>query len=84
MNIISKIAIAAAGALALTAGTASAEIVCNDDGDCWHVKSHIDYPADVRVRVHSDDWRWKDNDHYRWREHAGRGYWHSGAWVDIR
>ena len=84
MKTIYKIAIAAAGALTLTAGTASAEIVCNDDGDCWHVRHHIDYPTNLRIHVHPDAWRWGHRDHYRWREHAGRGYWRGGAWVDIR
>lgn len=84
MKFISKVAIAAATGLALSASGASAEIVCNDDGDCWHVKERVEYPADVRVHVHPDNWQWKDHEHYRWREHAGRGYWHGGAWVDIK
>jgi hypothetical protein len=44
----------------------------------------VEYPAGVRVHIHPDDWKWKDHEHYRWREHAGRGYWHGGAWVDIK
>jgi hypothetical protein len=84
MNSILKIAVFAAGALILTAGATSAEIVCNDDGDCWHVRHHVDYPADVRVYVHPDNWRWRSDEHYRWREHVGRGYWRDDVWVDIR
>jgi hypothetical protein len=52
MKMISKVALAAVGALALSAGAASAEIVCNDDGDCWHVRHHMDYPAGIRLHVH--------------------------------
>jgi hypothetical protein len=84
MKMISKVALAAVGALALSAGAASAEIVCNDDGDCWHVRHHMDYPAGIRLHVHPDHWRWGGRDHYRWREHAGHGYWRSGVWVDVR
>jgi hypothetical protein len=84
MNRFSKVAILTIASLGLLGGTASAEIVCNDDGDCWHVKEKVEYPASVRLRVHSDDWKWTEHDHYRWREHAGRGYWHGGVWVDIK
>jgi hypothetical protein len=81
---ISKIAMAAAAALALTTGTASAEIVCNDDGDCWHVRERAEYPAELKLRIHPDDWSWKEHENYRWREHAGRGYWREGVWIDIK
>jgi hypothetical protein len=84
MNTISKIAIAAAGALALTAGAASAEIVCNDEGDCWHVRHRVEYRPEFRLHVHPNNWRWGDRDHYRWREHEGRGYWRNGIWLDVR
>lgn len=74
----------AAGALALTASGAAAEIVCNDDGDCWHVRQHAEYRPEFKLHVHGDDWKWKEHEHYRFREHDGHGYWRSGAWVDIR
>ena len=72
-----------AGALAFAATSASAAIVCNDAGDCWHVKDHYDYPASVGLTVHEDNWAWDHADaaRYRWREHEGRGYWHNGIWV---
>jgi hypothetical protein len=70
-----------AGALAATAGTASAEIVCNGAGDCWHVREHYDYQPAFGLSVHPDNWRWGDRDHYRWHEHEGRGYWKGGVWV---
>lgn len=74
----------AASLLALMIVPASAEVVCNDDGDCWHVKERITYPDGVRVHVHPDDWKWRETDRYRWREHEGPGYWRGGVWVDIK
>jgi hypothetical protein len=76
-------ALLAAGTLALTAGSASAAVVCNDEGDCWHVHDQYTYPPEVGITIHTDDWRWGDKDHYRWREHEGqgRGYWHGGIWI---
>jgi hypothetical protein len=54
------LAFATAGALALTASGAAAEIVCNDEGDCWHVRDRIEYRPDWRLRVYPDTWRWRD------------------------
>jgi hypothetical protein len=79
---ISSLALVAAGALALSATTASAAIVCNDEGECWHVKRHATYKPEFRLHVHPDNWKWKGG-HYKWREHGGHGYWRSGVWVDI-
>jgi hypothetical protein len=84
MKMMTKMLVAGAGALVLSATAASAEIVCNDDGDCWHVREHVEYRPEFRLRVHPDNWRWAESDHYRWREHTGRGYWREGVWVDIR
>lgn len=84
MRTLSKIALAAVGALALTATAASAEIVCNDEGDCWHVRHRVEYRPEFRLHVHPDDWRWAEHDRYRWREHEGSGYWRNGIWLDIR
>jgi hypothetical protein len=84
---LSAAALAAAigiGALA-TAGAASARIVCNADGDCWHTDARIVVPG-VRFTYHPDDWyfhrHWdRDRDHH-WRDyHEGRGYYEHGAWV---
>ena len=84
MKLMTTAALLGAGMLALTATTASAEIVCNEDGDCWHVKERHKYPADVKLRVYPDDWKWRESEtHYRWREHPGRGYWRSGVWIDF-
>ncbi len=69
-------------ALIGTATTASAEIICNRAGDCWHARDHYDYSPRFGVVVHDDNWRCRDRDrHYRWREHDGRGYWRNGIWL---
>jgi hypothetical protein len=76
-------AIIGVAALAGTATTASAEIVCNGMGDCWHTHEHYTYQPTFGVVVHPDTWKWEDRDHerYRWHEHEGRGYWKSGVWI---
>ena len=84
MKTVPKLAVAAAlGLTFVTAGAtaASAEIVCNNEGACWHAHRHYDYRPEYGVVVHPDDWRWGPNDHYAWREHRGRGYWRNGVWV---
>lgn len=71
-----------AGVLAFSGLSASAAIVCSGD-DCWHTHSIYHYPAEAHVIVHPDTWRWGPHAHFAWREHEGRGYWRSGAWVDF-
>jgi hypothetical protein len=86
MNALGK-ALFGAAVLAMTAGTASAAVVCNDEGDCWRVRDRPTYGPDVRLRIHPDNWRWERQrrDHYRWREPGrGHGYWRNGAWIMIR
>ena len=80
-----KIVMGAVSALALTATAASAEIVCNREGDCWHVKMRHEYRPDFGVVIHPDSWRWAEHEHhkYRWREHEGRGYWRNGVWIEF-
>ena len=85
MKFLSKALLIAGSALAITAGNASAAIVCNDEGDCWHSKVKHEYKPEFGVRIYGDDWKWADNDskRYRWREHdgEGRGYWRKGIWL---
>jgi hypothetical protein len=73
-------------ALALLPSTASAEIVCNREGDCWHVRETHHFHPDFGLTIHPDNWRWAEHEHdrYRWREHEGRGYWREGRWIEIR
>jgi hypothetical protein len=84
MNQASKLAAAALlglAALASSATAASAAIVCNREGACWHVRHPYAYRPEFGVVVHPDNWRWGRHDHYRWREHNGRGYWSHGVWT---
>jgi hypothetical protein len=74
-------AVIGAGALALSAASASAAIVCSENV-CWHTHESYQYPADARVIVHPDDWRWGPSEHYTWREHEGRGYWRGERWME--
>jgi hypothetical protein len=83
MKTLTKMLIAAT-AVAGVAGLAipaAADVVCNGDNECWHTHRHYDYRPEFGVTVHPDNWAWGANDHYRWHEHNGRGYWHSGVWV---
>jgi hypothetical protein len=86
MGSIVKFGAAAAlslGALAFATSAASAKIVCNGAGDCWHVTTDYNYAPEARVVVHPDDWKWKDGENFHWREHAGRGYWNGDNWKEF-
>ena len=84
---LSRLAAAAAfggAALALTATSASAYIVCNpNDGVCWHTHRQYAYAPEYGVVVHPDGWAWGPGEHYVWREHPGRGYWRGGVWISF-
>jgi len=85
MKAISKALIIGASALTISASAASAAIVCNEEGDCWRVSGHPSYEPSLKLRIMSDDWRWKEGESYRWREPGrGHGYWRQGAWIEIR
>jgi hypothetical protein len=75
----------AACVLAASTTTASAEIACNDEGDCWHITKIYKYRPEFKITIYPDDWRWDERDFrkYRWREHEGRGYWRDDVWVDF-
>ena len=72
---------AGAGVLGFSALGASAAIVCTEDV-CWHTTTTYEYPAEARVIVHPDSWSWGPGERFRWREHAGRGYWRGDNWVE--
>jgi hypothetical protein len=85
MKTISKALMITTAALALTATAASAAVVCNDEGECWRVRGTPRYEPSLRLRILPDNWRWRDGDHYRWREPGrGHGYWRGGSWIEIR
>ena len=84
MNTIGK-AILGAAVLAMTAGAASAAVVCNDEGDCWRVTGEPRYEPGLKLRIMKDDWKWKEGDNYRWREPGrGHGHWRNGVWIEIK
>jgi hypothetical protein len=65
MKYLGTAVLALLGIIALSA-SASAAIVCNDDGDCWRVKEKYTYPPDVRLHVYEDDYV-VDTKKYKWR-----------------
>ena len=72
------------GLFAFGATTASAAIVCNEEGDCWKTKRSYTYPPKAGVRVYADDWQWGPKDKYRWRDaRPGPGYWSKGVWIEF-
>ena len=83
MKFLTTTFLIAAGALALATTSASAAVVCNDEGECWHVRGHADYKPEFRLHGHPDNWRWRHTEHYRWREHEGHGYWRGGLWIGL-
>jgi hypothetical protein len=83
MHAMSKALLVAAGALALGVATASAEIACNSEGDCWHVKRH-DFHPNLKLTIRPDSWKWAEHEKYRWREHEGHGYWRNGVWIELK
>jgi hypothetical protein len=73
-------AVAATGALATNA---SADTACNRYGECWTVRDHYtNYPANLRIRFHRDEWRARHQRHYHWRndQNDDHGYYVHGQW----
>jgi hypothetical protein len=78
-------ALLSAGALAVTAGAASAYVVCNQT-ECWHTDHRYHYGTNVQVEYHPNNWffhnDWDHDTNHKWRgHHEGRGYWQNGAWI---
>jgi hypothetical protein len=64
---------------------ASAYIICNHQGDCWHSDRRESAPGQS-FEYHPDDWYFHQEwgTHRRFRAyHEGRGYWHNGVWVQL-
>jgi hypothetical protein len=84
MRSLTKVVLVAAGALTFAATSASAEIVCNREGECWHIHGRADfYKREHGVHVYPDSWKWGKHEHYKWHEHEGHGYWKSGIWIGL-
>ena len=45
MKRLKMVLLAAESGLLVGTSGASAHIVCNDEGDCWHVKAKYDYKS---------------------------------------
>jgi hypothetical protein len=82
-NLVKLGAVEALGltALGFAATSASAAVVCNREGECWHAPRGYVARPEFGVVVHPNGWRWGAREHYVWREHPGRGYWRNGVWV---
>jgi hypothetical protein len=70
----------AGSAMAVSAPSALADVVCNGKV-CWHVHEKYSYPPSAGVIVHEDTW--KAGPDITFREHEGRGYWKGEAWTDF-
>lgn len=77
------IAALTAATLAASAQPASAQIACSKFGECWHVREYYVFRPEFGVTVHPDNWRPDRHERVRWRDHAGRGYWHEGIWINF-
>lgn len=80
---ISLAALMGVSAATLISTSASAAIVCNGEGDCWHTHTEYKYRPEFGLVVHPDGWKWKEGEKHQWREHEGRGYWKGGAWKEF-
>ena len=67
------------GSIAAMSSAASAAVMCNRAGDCWHTDSRYNYHRSWGITVRDNDWRMRRGFH--WREHDGRGYWRNGVWM---
>jgi hypothetical protein len=81
-RILAFTAFVGVSALAMTT-SASARIVCNEDGDCWHTQTERVYPPGLGLTIHDNDWKWREGERHSWREHEGKGYWKGGTWKEF-
>jgi hypothetical protein len=72
---------ATSGAMLVTAPAASANVVCNRSGDCWHTRDRLDYPPSFGIAIHPDNWNYHRRG-YHWRgDHFDHGYYRNGVWL---
>lgn len=76
-------ALTVVGTAVVTTSPASAYVVCNREGDCWHTDSRYRYPGSGYT-YHPDHWyfheTWNSDRHFR-EYNRGRGYWRNGVWM---
>ena len=75
------------GALVATSVTASARVVCNSEGDCWHTDKTYRYGREVKVEVHPDSWYFRQDwanqkDRHYHEHHDDRGYYKGAVWIN--
>jgi hypothetical protein len=74
------------GALVATTAPASARVVCNSYGDCWHTDHQYRYNRSIGAQYHNDDWyfhqKWTGDNQRLYRDsNDGRVYYKGGVWV---
>ena len=73
------------GAVTIGSGTASAAVVCNNEGDCWRVSGQPRYEPSLKLRIMPDSWKWKEGEKYRSRESGrGHGCYRNGVWIEVK
>jgi hypothetical protein len=84
-------AILAAGTVAVTAATASADVACNSYGECWTTKQRYEvkiYPPELGIQFYGNDWRkaHERDERYHWMKDRDddRGYYSHGEWHAIQ
>ena len=78
-------AVLVTGAIVATGSAASADTVCNRDGDCWQTSQrYTEYPSTLGITFYDASWA---NSHrhdkkYHWRENQkdDHGYYDRGEW----
>jgi hypothetical protein len=77
----------AAGAMAITATIASADVACNGYGECWSTTQRYAvtvYPPEIGIQFYDNDWRkaHERDEHYHWMKDRDddRGYYSHGEW----
>ena len=71
----------------LLATAASAEVVCNRWGDCWHTDTYdrdYDYPTGLGIVIHPNNWDgYRYHHYYHWRGDRDDGYYRRGVWFSF-
>lgn len=81
-SLVARTAIAGLMAVGAFTATASADVACNQAGECWHVHDRLDYPAGVGITFHADNWARAHRHGYHWRtDRYDRGYYRNGVWI---
>jgi hypothetical protein len=76
------LAAAICGGSLVAATAASANVVCNQWRECWHVRDRFDYPSGVGIVVRGDDWGRAHQRDWHWRaDRFDRGYYRNGVWI---